>query len=93
MKFFRAFFDYFFGLGATIALMDVLLLDGAIEESMSLPEPLKIVMGIGIAFYWISRTVWFVISKTLEYKERTIEIIKKQRELLGESPQPGAGGG
>ena len=83
MKFVKAFFDYFFGLGAFLVILDLAIFDGGIEQMVNLPGPLKVVMGIGIGFYWVARTVWFIISKRLEYKERMLEILRKERELLG----------
>ncbi len=83
MKFVKAFFDYFFGLGAVLVLMDLIVFDGGIEAMLNLPGPLKIVAAIGIGFYWAARTVWFIISKRLEYRERIVDVLKKERELLG----------
>lgn len=83
MKFAKAFFDYFFGLGAVLVLLDLTFFEGGIEQMINLPGPLKIVAAIGIAFYWTARTVWFIISKRLEYRERIIDILKKEKELLG----------
>lgn len=86
MKFIKAFFDTFFGIGATIALMDILIFNGGIEEMLSLPGPLKIVMGTVISFYWTARTVWYIISKRIEYKDKMLELRKKELEVLGLSP-------
>ncbi len=82
MKFVKAFFDYFFGLGAVLVLMDLFVFDGGIEAMLNLPGPLKIVAAIGIGTYWSARTIWFIISKRLEYRERMIEILKKEKELF-----------
>ena len=83
MKFVKLFFDYFFGLGAVLVVLDLVVFDGGVEEMASLPEPMKYIIGISIAIYWTARTGWFVISKRLEYRERMLEILKKEREILG----------
>ena len=83
MKFVKLFFDYFFGLGATLVLLDLLFFRGNIEDMVALPQPLKYIIGVSIAIYWVARTGWYFVSKRLEYKERMLEILRKEKEFFG----------
>ncbi len=82
MKSLFAFLDKFFGLGAVLVLLDVTVFDGGIEEMIALPYPLKVAIGILMAVYLFARIVYFVVSKSIEVKERLMELRRKEREML-----------
>ena len=81
MKSVVTFFDYFFGLGAVLVLLDLTLFDGGIENMMELPYPLKVVIGCLMACYLFLRVVDFGIRKYLELREKWIELKEKEKLL------------
>lgn len=81
MKSVITFFDYFFGFGAALVLLDLTLFDGGIESMMELPYPLKVVIGCLMACYLTIRIIAFAAQKYMELKEKWIDLKRKEREL------------
>lgn len=82
MKFLIRGLDIFFGGGAILVLLDLIIFSGGIEELSGLPDPLKYIIGVIMAIYLAARTLYYIVSKILEVYERISNIVRKRKDFL-----------